>query len=78
MGSTICARIARGGHGGIRETERGRAIATASGGPAAAIGQPVQIIYSRTDADGSLREARIDDRLSSPHLPTTSPSSALA
>jgi hypothetical protein len=45
---------------------------------AAAIGQPVQIIYSRTDADGSLREARIQDRPSSPHLPTTSPSNILA
>ena len=63
---------------GICETQRGRATAAANGVTAAAIGQPVRVIYSRTDADGSLREARIQDRPSSPHLPTTSPSSGLS
>jgi bifunctional non-homologous end joining protein LigD len=62
---------------GICETERGRGLAAANGVTAAAIGQPVQIIYSRTDADGSLREARIQGQPSNPHLPTT-PSSAVA
>ena len=41
-----------------------RVIAGAAGVDADVIGQSVRIAYSRTDADGSLREARIDRRLS--------------
>ena len=41
-----------------------RVIASAAGVDADVIGRSVRIVYSRTDADGSLREARIDRRLS--------------
>ena len=41
-----------------------RVIARAAGVEADVIGQSVRIVHSRTDADGSLREARIDRRLS--------------
>jgi ATP-dependent DNA ligase len=37
-----------------------RVIASAAGVDADVIGQSVRIVYSRADADGSLREARID------------------
>ena len=42
------------------EAARWRVVARAAGVDESVVGRPVRIVYSRVDADGSLREARIE------------------
>lgn len=52
----------------VCDTDGKRVIALAPRDAAAMVGETVQIVYSRVDADGSLREARIAPRSASERL----------